>query len=415
MLQQYELPRAPHVTDDAWFSTAFSASGQFCAVASQGGIVTVFDAQLLGHPEVDPVVEHMASSRPHGRYSKDGAVRSICFSPEPWNLLICVEHAQRICVFDTRSGFRLRQVITLEHQFDTVERAEIFDSRAPEDAIDPRLRNAAEWDTLREYQDQAAARDEAAAADFTNDYIDTSAERRRLQHPQTAESPELFTFRERPIEALRTSRDRLDAREPVLMTINYVAASAREGAEVAANSLPPPPGSNATSVIRNYYRDRRLDRDELRTRPYEPRRRSSVVLTQNGPVRGGTPHELSDPRLGPTNVDPWRAIEAVPSSSSQTYDELASTANRADGAELGAELNVAPQPYQATLQEFERLSNRRRQRPRNPQAEVDGTNRHEAEPPRRAENELCLNTSGCCMSPDGRRLYVTERLFFYQS
>ena len=57
-----------------------------CAVASQNGFITIFDTALI-HGDVDAeaaVMEVLRSSRPS---TFTGAVRSMSFSPGPWDLL----------------------------------------------------------------------------------------------------------------------------------------------------------------------------------------------------------------------------------------------------------------------------------------------------------------------------------------
>lgn len=60
-----------------------------CAVASQNGIITIFDTALI-HDDVDAdaaVIEVLRSSRPSNFPAYTGAVRSMSFCPGPWDLL----------------------------------------------------------------------------------------------------------------------------------------------------------------------------------------------------------------------------------------------------------------------------------------------------------------------------------------
>ena len=60
-----------------------------CAVASQNGIITIFDTALI-HDDVDAdvaVIEVLRSSRPSNFPAHTGAVRSMSFCPGPWDLL----------------------------------------------------------------------------------------------------------------------------------------------------------------------------------------------------------------------------------------------------------------------------------------------------------------------------------------
>ncbi|KAI9678496.1 MAG: hypothetical protein M1829_002094 [Trizodia sp. TS-e1964] len=94
---------------DGCFTAAFSPSSHLCAVASQDGLITIFDMKLVDGDD-DAVIKTMPSSRP---YTKAGAVRSLFFSPAPWDLMFWTEHSGRICIADARDGFRSRQVIEL--------------------------------------------------------------------------------------------------------------------------------------------------------------------------------------------------------------------------------------------------------------------------------------------------------------
>ena len=60
-----------------------------CAVASQNGIITIFDTALI-HDDMDAdeaVIDVLRSSRPSMFPIHTGAVRSMSFSPSPWDLL----------------------------------------------------------------------------------------------------------------------------------------------------------------------------------------------------------------------------------------------------------------------------------------------------------------------------------------
>lgn len=116
---QYEAGREPWTltrqliagTSDALISTAFSPSSVLCAVASQDGSITIFDTRFLSLSPDDgpsPIVKHIQSTRPR---THAGAIRSIQFSPSPWDLLVWAEHSGKVTVADVRSDFIERQVI----------------------------------------------------------------------------------------------------------------------------------------------------------------------------------------------------------------------------------------------------------------------------------------------------------------
>ncbi|KAI5776386.1 hypothetical protein EDC01DRAFT_763353 [Geopyxis carbonaria] len=110
---------------DALMSTSFSPSSLHCAVASQTGIITIFDTRYLSctHPDgISPLVKRITSSR---AYTHVGAIRSVQFSPAPWDLLVWAEHCGRVCVADARSNFTRRQIVNIFVEKDELIEAEI--------------------------------------------------------------------------------------------------------------------------------------------------------------------------------------------------------------------------------------------------------------------------------------------------
>jgi WD40 repeat protein len=65
------------------FALSFSRSGKYLAVATQYGIISIFDAECL--TETHSLMVSFTTSRP-GRQA--GAVRAMEFSPGPFDLLV---------------------------------------------------------------------------------------------------------------------------------------------------------------------------------------------------------------------------------------------------------------------------------------------------------------------------------------
>ncbi|KAI9830699.1 MAG: hypothetical protein M1826_004528 [Phylliscum demangeonii] len=408
---RFDLPRAPDPADNGLFATAFSSSGRHCAVASQDGIITVFDTGAIRDSTSShtAIVATLSSSRPHSR-TGEGAIRSICFSPSPWDLLICVEQSGRACVYDLRSGFRMRQPVDLCPQSVGVQRVEIHDeSAAAEDMIDPRLRQSTDMEHIRQYRDSLAMRDEAAAAEFATDYMESAGDRRRLLRPVRHDSPQATTERERQVlDALRTSHERVEARDQGL---NYRPArelrdppSLQSDAEMIGPFLSGS-SSGTTPPRRDRLRDRNPDRDSTRARPYEPHRRDSVVITDDHRNVGDTVYDLitgvrtsatstSHPRT--SRLDPWQALEG----------EVQLRQER----ETGRGSIWSNRQYLTALMELERrnarrlVESRRREHIRSVYTEMVRTGRQDDPPPRR-DSENHGGTTGCAMSGDGRKLY----------
>ncbi|RMZ74770.1 hypothetical protein DV737_g5753, partial [Chaetothyriales sp. CBS 132003] len=107
------VPTGPGVYDDHAFAVAFSPSGRLCAASSQGGAITVFDMDVLlsrPHAPQHAILCTFRSSRP----TLWGCVRSMAFSPSPWDLLAWAEDHGRIGVADVRQSFIRRQTVCLD-------------------------------------------------------------------------------------------------------------------------------------------------------------------------------------------------------------------------------------------------------------------------------------------------------------
>lgn len=115
-----------------YFTTAWSPSGRMCAAASEDGYTSVFDvaSMLSSSSDCEAACVVMPSSRsgssPTG--SGPGSVYSICFAPDPWDLLIWAERDGRIGVWDLRSALRQRQLIHLESEAENVTKLILTDA-----------------------------------------------------------------------------------------------------------------------------------------------------------------------------------------------------------------------------------------------------------------------------------------------
>jgi WD40 repeat protein len=270
-----------------YFTTAWSPSGQLVAVGSEGGYITVFDIDMLQDPDVEDdeaVVAVVPSSRPDFSNPHPGAIRSMMFSPEPWDLLIWAEDQGRICIGDLRTGLKTRQVINLEPKDEKLRRLVVDDVEPDESPPHvetitsttnpapppPRDLDELEEDVIRRYR-QAA--DSSAAESFTSQYIEARRRQRlvererahltamseRLEARDSASSttqqrqqgPEddprgLTAHEQRILETLRTTRQREEARMwlgSVPRAVNYTSA---EMFRDAARSITATGGTSTT-------------------------------------------------------------------------------------------------------------------------------------------------------------------------
>ncbi|KAI9877814.1 MAG: hypothetical protein M1830_002748 [Pleopsidium flavum] len=429
------------------FTTAFSPSGHICAVASQHGIITIFDtSSIMGEEEDDDaVIEIFRSSRaslPHSA-SQIGAPRSMCFSPAPWDLLAWAEDHGRVCVADARHAFRSRQTIELDVDDPEIDRAEITD--LADELIHPELRAlTTEARFVRQYREARDAQDDAAAVNFAADYIEASAERRRLQRearervPGNPESSaQGLTERERQLlDTLRTSRERMNERER---------AEAQQQSPFSVNHLPPPrsirvpnddvsyeeymglpttsssTSSRASATLRDYIRERNLERSRTGDRTYQPRRRSSIVVSNNSaseptsstlaPRPGSSTFTVSPTRLSNANppapttstTDPWQTIEAAMQNG--PLPDAATRLRREREAAIEAN-------FERRQQQWARMEATRNQRIRQLyDGGGEGLDRYEVDLLRRAryrtdDPDAGIGTMGLGWSEDGRQLQV---------
>ena len=337
------------------FTTAFSPSGHICAVSSQDGIITVFDTSLIqtAGDDDDAVFKLFRSSRSLSRLPVSHiAPRSMSFSPAPWDLLAWAEDHGRVCVADVRHAFQSRQTIDLDVDDPDIDRAEVGD--LADDLIHPELRAlTTEARFVRQYREARDAQDDDAAVNYATDYIEASAERRRLQREARARGPsnpettsQGLTDRERQLlDTLRTSRERMNERER---------AEAQQQSPFSINHLPPPrtarlvsnnsaydeymatmghpttssaTNSRASATLRDYIRERNLERSRTGDRTHQPRRRSSIVISNSNANESTTsllgsrtgpseftvsPSRLTDaPTPTASSSDPWQTIEAA--------------------------------------------------------------------------------------------------------
>ncbi|KAF2091862.1 hypothetical protein K490DRAFT_70596 [Saccharata proteae CBS 121410] len=430
-----EISVAPlHVPSSAlttgYFTTAWSPSGKLCAVGSECGHITVFDTDLVVSCDLgeDAIVQVVRSTRPDTSHGP-GAVRTMCFSPQPWDLLIWSEDQARVCVADLRAGLLSRQVLTLDPKEPGLEKAETSLVEFSLDIENAHLRELdQEADFVNRYRRALATADSGIdTIRLATEYIESSRARRRAQGRAADNDSELrgLTVYERQVLQTLRARQGADSlshdREhtgTVPRSINYNSTTTADN-ESRRSTLPHgefPALSGTRSTDRS-------NTAGVLPSSFQPRRQASVVLspTNDDAATSSARQSASArpqglrPDSEPENTEAWRTIEAA---MARSPDPL--TAPRPSGTEASAS---ATAPRIDPMLEMSRLRQlaRARERVRNMQApRAFGTlDDYGAGMLRRSgavgrwNSAFGVRTAGLAMSKDGRKLYAgTEEGIF---
>lgn len=291
-----ELKLRPATSNDACFTTAFSPSGHVCAVAQQSGVVTLFGTGMI-HEDMendDAVLEVLRSSRASLQGEYAGAVRSMSFSPPPWDLLAWAEDRGRICVTDLRNSCRTRQTIDLELDSPRLNRASVTDLEDGQTTSEQRQLEI-ERRFLQRQREALNAQNDLASVGHVADYIEWSAARRRLQRnagPIYGENNDLTESERQMLDSLRTNSSQEDpntnaeheSHSPI--STSYLHDQNSELSEAQSHIQSSGERVSAQlarlSRMRDTARGDHPDRSRMSDRgTYQPRRRSSVVISSS--------------------------------------------------------------------------------------------------------------------------------------
>lgn len=315
--------------DDCCFATGFSPSGHVCAVASQTGIVTIFNTALIcDDMEADlPVIGILKSSRTNVNNTCRGAIRSLSFSPSPWDLLALAEDQGRVTVVDLRNGLRELQLLKLDPSSKDLRRIEMQDETL---TLDQRQLDLERY-FLESHDDALTARDYLAAVANTADYMEFAADQRRRDRSSVEVPPPP------PLQSSRSTGDPHHLTENERLLIDAISARQSRANNSNSNSTNPssmnyPSGSNRfmpgtpswdsinswsnvpsrhTASIAEYMRLRNSERSRSGgERSTHPRRRSSVVVSQSN--ANANPSNNPSSTLAPYTTRP-SYISASPS------------------------------------------------------------------------------------------------------
>ena len=292
---------------DACFTTAFSPSGHICAVASQAGIITIFETSMVrpGMEADDAVVDILKSTRPSPDRDPSGAVRSMSFAPSPWDLFAWAESRGRVCVVDLRTSCRSRQTIELDLNSPSLNRADLSDLEDSQHTSEQRQLEI-EARFVQRHREALNAQDNLAAVSHAADYMEHAAARRRLDRELNGIQPaserrefnDLTESERQILESIRSGRLR-DFDQPQAgdseqssFNINYLQNQSSDAGQLRlfAELDDPPLVTNPSTPqllridsMRELMR-RRAELERTRTADrsaHQPRRRSSIVITSS--------------------------------------------------------------------------------------------------------------------------------------
>jgi len=247
-------PLSAGTENDALMSTSFSSSSLHCAVASQAGIITIFDTRYLACDDgCDPLVKIITSSR---AFKEPGAVRSVQFSSAPWDLLVWAEHCGRVCIADARSNFARRQTIDVlsgKDELVEVEVEEVQDHLTAWD-ISQRLGSPPALGTGRHIRDDEEGEEgillagDASINELAGLVIDTSSEWLAAR------------VRSAPSGPVTADTESLPTTQHQMFRVTDVAS-----------------GLPSTPALLRDYRESQIERERARQRIHDPpRRRNSI-------------------------------------------------------------------------------------------------------------------------------------------
>jgi hypothetical protein len=343
LFKRYQLQGQRPDTDNlrGSFAACFSNSGKYLAVATQYGVISVFETVTL-MMENTSIPVTFTTSRPG---PETGAVRAMEFSPGPYDLLAWTEASGRFCVADVRNMFLSRQLVMLDSEADDVEKVVVLDRPAGHDSmvIDPRLRTS---------------RHESRSSSHTPDFLAIEAERRQIRQLTRVildryDPPPFSTGETEVLHASQIARQQRDdaatrdASGEASGSLSWLTGNgiprSSSTSTVANNELSTrddrrtitglPPAlrefatlDRTTPSLRTFINERNRENDRRNLRQQEPRRRGSMMLAaaENALEREVARNEidaapsferltLTQPRVigsdSPNN--PWADIDAL--------------------------------------------------------------------------------------------------------
>jgi Uncharacterised protein domain (DUF2415) len=307
-----KLACGERINDDYSFSITFSPSGHLCAISAQGGMVSVLDMDTickLADDDVESYGSAMICSFKSSRSGVCGCVRSMAFSPAPFDLLAWAEDHGRAGIADVRQAFCRRQIIKLETHAPGLERTIL------EDMTDPYVKGLdVRGRLIHQYQESS----HPATSTSNGEYLlggpeDWSSGATLQRHGSHRASLADLDAREQSIlDTLEVTMEEVDdaiANAQNRISVNYRASP---NPQTTLESDEPNASRAQLESLIDVFRERNLQRIRGLDRQHQPRRRNSVVLSQGAGsstdvTSGLTPTSISRSRL---TASPSRMADA---------------------------------------------------------------------------------------------------------
>ena len=260
------VPIGNNALDDHSFAIAFSPAGNLCAASSQGGTITVFDVDSLHSIDEAPEAAIICSFK-SSRSTLCGCVRSMAFSPQPWDLLAWAEDHGRIGIADVRQMFVRRQIMKLDREQSALV---LVDDTTPEMYKDLSVMDKLKQQHLARLRTMRGSSAEAMETErlLSDSRTEVAPRRYRRQDLMTYHRNLDLDARERSVvEALDSTMSDVE-HQMRPYSVSYTVPPRFRPSHLADPSTAEVDSRLITSLEgRQGYR------------PYQPRRRSSVVLS----------------------------------------------------------------------------------------------------------------------------------------
>jgi hypothetical protein len=279
------IPTGDDVEGDYGFAVTFSPSGHLCAASSQGGSISVFDMSLLT-VSPDDAEEAILCTFRSSRPDLWGCVRSMAFSPQPWDLLAWAEDHGRVGVVDVRQMTTRRQIVTLDKGKSTTVTVEDLTPAEYRDlSVKERLKqqHLARRRWVRREAGSQAGNDPIAGEDESANQPPSTRDELMAHYTELGLGP-----RERSVRAaLETAMDDVEHYQSPPYSVNYTSLPRLRSSVMAEGDE-----SGDMDI-------RLLASPELRStyRSFHPRRRTSVVLSQTTRNRHLVPSDSPRARI----------------------------------------------------------------------------------------------------------------------